>query len=121
FLFDAVIDRFDFSTENTVNAPIVNGYTSWLRQLVDGIATEESPSNPNVAVPGKLDELAEGVELFGNSDTDMAMVQTVPLLDYWQTGSAPADVQAELAAAYPGKILFCGGVDPVMQGVRGAQ
>jgi predicted TIM-barrel fold metal-dependent hydrolase len=50
----------------------------------------------------------------------MAMAQTVPLLHYWQTGLSPADLQAEFAAAMPDRMLFCGGVDPLMQGVRGA-
>jgi uncharacterized protein len=122
FIFDAVIHRFDFRGSNPkLNTPVVDGYIGWVRGLMDGWATEESPSNPRVFLDGKLDELSEADELFGNSDTDMAMVQTVPLLDYWETGSAPADAQAELAAAFPDKILFCGGVDPVMQGVRGAQ
>ena len=122
FIFDAVIHRFDFRKSNAKLKPaVVDGYIQWVRQLVDGMATEGNPGNPDAFVDGELDDLAEGRELFANSDTDMAMVQTVPLLDYWEVGSAPADAQAELAHAYPDKILFCGGVDPVMQGVRGAQ
>ncbi|GAB7003259.1 amidohydrolase family protein [Nocardioides sp. AN3] len=122
FIFDAVIHRFDFRPSNPkLKPPIVDGYIDWVRGLVDGMATEGNPGNPDAFVDGKLDELSEANFLFDNSDTDMAMVQTVPLLDYWEVGSAPADAQAELAAAFPDKILFCGGVDPVMQGVRGAQ
>jgi predicted TIM-barrel fold metal-dependent hydrolase len=122
FIFDAVIHRFDFRASNPkLNVPVVDDYIGWVRALVDGWATPANPGNPDAFVDGKLDDLSEADFLFDNSDTDMAMVQTVPLLDYWEVGSAPADAQAELAAAYPDKILFCGGVDPVMQGVRGAQ
>jgi len=122
FIFDAVIHRFDFRESNPkLKPPVVDGYIDWVHGLVNGWASEANPANPNVFVDGKMDDLTEADFLFNNSDTDMAMVQTVPLLDYWEVGSAPADAQAELAAAYPDKILFCGGVDPLMQGVRGAQ
>jgi predicted TIM-barrel fold metal-dependent hydrolase len=121
FIFDAVIHRFDFRDANVTNHPIADDYVYWLNVLKEGWASDKMPSNPRVALPNKLDDFAEVIELFDNSDTDMAMVQTVPLLDYWETGSAPADAQAELATAFPDKVMFCGGVDPLMQGVRGAK
>lgn len=90
FIFDAVIHRFDFRPSNPkLKPPIVDGYIDWVRGLVDGMATEGNPGNPDAFVDGKLDELSEANFLFDNSDTDMAMVQTVPLLDYWEVGSRP--------------------------------
>jgi uncharacterized protein len=50
----------------------------------------------------------------------MVMAQTVPLFSYWREGFAPAALQYELAQAAPDRVLFCGGVDPVFQGINGA-
>jgi uncharacterized protein len=58
--------------------------------------------------------------LFEESDTDMAIAQTVPLLGWWKKGFAPAEVQYRFSQQYPDRILFCGGVDPLYQGVEGA-
>jgi predicted TIM-barrel fold metal-dependent hydrolase len=58
--------------------------------------------------------------LFKESDTDMAMAQTVPLFGYWKDGLAPARLQYELKEAAPDRVVFCGGVDPMYQGVQGA-
>jgi predicted TIM-barrel fold metal-dependent hydrolase len=59
--------------------------------------------------------------MFEESDTDMVMVQTVPLLEYWKDGLSPADAQYELVSAFPDRVVMCGGVDPLMQGLRGAK
>ena len=48
------------------------------------------------------------------------MVQTVPLLDYWKDGLSPPDLQAQVAQQFPERVVFCGGADPLHQGVRGA-
>jgi len=58
--------------------------------------------------------------LFVHSDTDMAMAQTVPLFGLWEDGFAPARLQWELKEACPERVVFCGGVDPIYQGIRGA-
>src|SRR5690606_2471146 len=46
--------------------------------------------------------------------------QTVPLYGWFKQGFSPAAANHSLAAAYPDKVVFCGGVDPIYQGSRGA-
>lgn len=58
--------------------------------------------------------------LFEESDTDLAMVQTIPLFALFKHGLAPADLSYDLVASNPDRYLFCGGVDPLYQGVKGA-
>src|ERR1700734_1454757 len=58
--------------------------------------------------------------LFEESDVDIVMAQTVPLLSYWREGFAPAKLQYELKCAAPDRVMFCGGVDPVYQGLTGS-
>ncbi|OGA77312.1 MAG: amidohydrolase [Betaproteobacteria bacterium RIFCSPLOWO2_12_FULL_65_14] len=58
--------------------------------------------------------------LFVHSNTDMAMAQTVPLFGLWEDGFAPARQQWALKEACPERVVFCGGVDPIYQGIRGA-
>jgi predicted TIM-barrel fold metal-dependent hydrolase len=50
----------------------------------------------------------------------MAMAQTVPLFGLWEEGFAPARLQYELKEACPERVVFCGGVDPLFHGIRGA-
>jgi predicted TIM-barrel fold metal-dependent hydrolase len=119
FVFDAVIHRFDTRPSNTRH-PLADQHAAWMQGVATAWSSEAMPANPN-PIEGRLGDISEAIELFANSDTDMAMVQTVPLLDYWQQGLSPADAQAELAATVPDRLLFCGGVDPLQQGVRGAR
>lgn len=58
--------------------------------------------------------------LFQESDTDVAMAQTVPLFGWWKDGFSPAKKQYELKQSAPDRVLFCGGVDPIYQGIDGA-
>jgi predicted TIM-barrel fold metal-dependent hydrolase len=58
--------------------------------------------------------------LFEESDTDFAMVQTVPLFGLFKEGMAPARGAYELTGSNPERFVFCGGVDPLYQGVKGA-
>ncbi len=118
FIFDAVIHAFDLRASNA-RTPVADAHVNWMKAVVTAWSSETNPGNPRLGV-GRLDDVQEAVEMFENSDTDMAMVQTVPLMDYWQDGLSPADLQAQFAAAMPEQILFCGGVDPLQQGVRGA-
>lgn len=118
FVFDAAIHRFDTRPSNT-RRPLADQHAAWMQAVVNAWSSDAMPGNRN-PVEGRLGAITEAVELFANSDTDMGMVQTVPLLDYWDKGLSPADVQAELVATVPDRLIFCGGVDPLMQGVRGA-
>ena len=54
--------------------------------------------------------------LFEESDTDMAVAQTVPFFSYWRDGFSPVALNHALAQDYPDRVILCGGVDPVWQG-----
>jgi predicted TIM-barrel fold metal-dependent hydrolase len=58
--------------------------------------------------------------VFGTSGTDMAMAQVVPMFDWFKDWYAPVRSQHALAAAYPDRVLFCGGVDPMYRGLDDA-
>jgi uncharacterized protein len=119
FVFDAVIHMQDTRPENK-RSPIADEIAGGVQANVStwGSKVPLMPGNPHIN--DSRNDLEEVIELFATSDTDMAMVQTVPLLEYWYEGLSPADHQASIAQALPDKVVFCGGVDPLHQGVRGA-
>jgi uncharacterized protein len=50
----------------------------------------------------------------------MVMAQAVVLYDVYKKGFAPVRAQYEFARAYPDRVLFCGGVDPLYPNLQGA-
>jgi predicted TIM-barrel fold metal-dependent hydrolase len=58
--------------------------------------------------------------VFRQSGTDMAMVQVVPLFDWFADFFAPIQLQHAFAAAHPDRVLFCGGADPTYRGLADA-
>jgi uncharacterized protein len=58
--------------------------------------------------------------VFASSPTDMAMAQVVPMFDWFRDWYAPVRAQHAMAAAYPDRVLFCGGVDPMFRGLQEA-
>ncbi|WP_426321706.1 amidohydrolase family protein [Microbacterium sp. E-13] len=56
-------------------------------------------------------------QLFKRSDTDVAMVQTVPLFGPWKDSLGPAQLCYDLTRKNPERLLFTGGVDPSWQGL----
>jgi uncharacterized protein len=58
--------------------------------------------------------------IFVDAPTDMAMAQVVPLFDWYEDFFAPVYAQHAMAAAYPDRVLFCGGVDPLYRGLADA-
>jgi predicted TIM-barrel fold metal-dependent hydrolase len=58
--------------------------------------------------------------VFVDAPTDMAMVQVVPVFDWFKNTFAPVLTQYKMARRYPDRVLFCGGVDPLWQGVDAA-
>lgn len=58
--------------------------------------------------------------VFEEAPTDMAMAQVVPIFDWFKDWFAPVAAQHALAAAYPDRVLFCGGVDPLYRGLNDA-
>ncbi|WP_050625947.1 amidohydrolase family protein [Bradyrhizobium viridifuturi] len=123
FIFDNVVHMYDNSDDNLVR-PV--SQIDRLRHLKIGAACRRGDrSQPSkflqaeTAIGGLDDGFARrwtvedlGRLLFDDAVTDMAMAQAVVLYDIYRDGFAPVQAQYELAEAHPGKILFCGGVDP---------
>ncbi|MFM0277750.1 amidohydrolase family protein [Paraburkholderia sediminicola] len=58
--------------------------------------------------------------VFRQAPTDMAMAQVVPMFDWFTDWYAPVTTQHQMAATYPDRVLFCGGVDPMLRGLNDA-
>jgi hypothetical protein len=80
--------------------------------------TEDPPSYEDFAKAWTPERLFE--EVFGGGLTDFAIAQTVTLFGLWKDGLAPVERQYEIHRAYPDRIFFCGGVDPMHMGVTNA-
>ena len=112
FVFDNVVHMYDNRADNVVD-PIAMNYMA-KRFSVSGALDVDT----HVGRATHVDDALRF--LFDEADTDMAVAQTVPLFSYWRKGFAPASLQHDLAVAAPDRVLFCGGVDPVFQGINGA-
>ena len=113
FVFDNVVHMYDNRPDNIID-PTAMKYMQE-RFSMGGILDVDVHENSVTRIDDALRFL------FDESDVDMVMAQTVPLLSYWREGFAPARLQYELKQAAPDRILFCGGVDPVYQGLTGAR
>ncbi|MEA2278532.1 MAG: uncharacterized protein QOC78_3492 [Solirubrobacteraceae bacterium] len=118
-VLDCVVHVHDFRDELLLNDDaryLKGGFHAaldWSAQRGGHGVAHEAVDNP------PTHEWANKV-LFEESDTDFAMVQTVPLFALFKDGLAPAKASYELARSNPDRLFFCGGVDPVYQGVKGA-
>jgi len=111
-VFDQVVHMFDNSAENMTDPFLANrisGAAGLFTNTQTGPAYSPWESQISVEDAHRY--------LFEESETDMAVAQTVPLMTGWNKGYAPAERQYALAKAYPDRVYFCGGVDPVWQGV----
>lgn len=117
FIFDQVIHMFD-NTDKNLNA----GGQKTAENLIgfgQVFSNAQYPAHDNFI--GQELEIEEAHRiLFEESETDMALAQTVPLFGWWKEGFSPARRQYALKEAYPDRVLFCGGVDPLYQGLDGA-
>ena len=92
--------------------------------MVDSIwgAAKLFSNNQYIAYPNYDKEYIRPEEayriMFEESDTDMAVAQTVPLMGWFKEGFSPARANYSLAEAYPDRVVFCGGVDPLYLGPR---
>jgi predicted TIM-barrel fold metal-dependent hydrolase len=112
FVFDNVVHMYDNRSDNVVDPTAMNYMHK--RFSMGGLLDVD-------AHKGRATRVDDALRfLFDEADTDMAMAQTVPLFSYWREGFAPAKLQHDLAVAAPERVLFCGGVDPVFQGINGA-
>jgi len=120
FIFDNVIHLYDLSQQN------VRTDRSDAQQSRDHALEETSrlrwplPENEGFDWGRRW-----GVEdmydlVFKQAPTDMAMAQVVPMFDWFKDWYAPVKTQHAMAAAYPERVMLCGGVDPMYQGLSAA-
>lgn len=124
FIFDNVVHMYDNSDDN-LEQPGSTVDRLWHLKIGAGSrrgsgSNQPPDDRPETAVGGLGDGYARrwavqdfGNFLFSDSLTDMAMAQAVVLYDIYKDGFAPVQAQYEFAQAYPDKVLFCGGVDPM--------
>jgi predicted TIM-barrel fold metal-dependent hydrolase len=117
FIFDQVIHMYDNSKENIVNPEAANA----IFKFATSVATPNIPSASHKDFFRQMPVEEAYHLLFEKSETDMVMAQTVPMMGgSWRAGFSPAARQYAFAKAYPERVIFCGGVDPIAQGVDGA-
>jgi uncharacterized protein len=124
FVFDNVIHVYDMSDENlNPHRPDSRVARERALKMVRHLRPDESVAGAgdapfNWARRWDSEEMYKMV--FGSSGTDMAMAQTVPMFDWFKDWYSPVKAQHAMAAAYPDRVLFCGGVDPVFRGMQEA-
>jgi uncharacterized protein len=116
FVFDCVIHVYDLSDANTRGDRLshigresllkIGSGMRWSGYTEQGIDYEKRWS---------VEEIYEMV--FVDAPTDMAMAQVVPIFDWFEDFFAPVEAQHAMAAAHPDRVLFCGGTDPLYEGL----
>jgi len=130
FVFDNVIHVFDMSDENlredeSRTRKESEEFRQWLEALGCGgrwpaFNDPESEFPYGSSMGGRWSTDAVFDMVFKVAPTDMAMAQVVPIFDFFTDFFAPVKAQYEMAKAYPDRVLFCGGVDPMYRGVDDA-
>jgi len=115
FVFDCVIHLHDMSPENRRDdvggVERATGLALGLGEALRPLHGDPMDFASRVSVEAMYDQV------FVRSPTDMAMAQVVPIFDWYRNWWAPVRLQYEMAAAYPDRVLFCGGVDPAYRGL----
>ena len=119
FIFDNVVHVHNFDPSN-----LIDDLAERANQNIYTGSTKTFPPElrfgdyQNFAKAWSVEEIHRIV--FAESTTDMVMAQAVPLYDYWKDGLAGVERQHELMKLDPERVVFCGAVDPVYQGLRTA-
>ena len=120
FVFDNVVHMYDMSDGNLVAPSSAADRMGHLKigtrtRAEADLTRSKSADNPGIgsgyARRWTVHDMARMV--FADGITDMAMAQAVVLYDVYKDGFAPVQAQYEFARAYPDKVIFCGGVDPL--------
>lgn len=115
WIFDCVIHVYDLSEDNLrPDVPSAMHARETLASQNDW-TTMLSP-NPHTVRRRWTPEDAYDV-VFNQGGVDMAMAQVVPIYDWYTDWFAPVEAQYAMAQKYPDQVLFCGGVDPIGQGM----
>ena len=122
FVFDLVVHLHDMSEANLLaGVPWARHVRDMSLRLGDGLRAVHGDRTEFAA---RLSAQTMGRMVFGDpvgsEPTDVAMAQVVPVFDWYDDWWAPVELQAGFARAYPGRALFCGGVDPGYRGVGAA-
>jgi predicted TIM-barrel fold metal-dependent hydrolase len=118
FVFDCVVHTQDFTDRQVRpggDGRQVRAHRTNQGQFNKLMATKGPADKPDFYDP--VDVEWANKTLFEESDTDIAMVCTVPLFGQWQNSLGPAELNYQLAASNPSRFYFTGGVDPVWQGL----
>ena len=122
FIFDNVVHMFNASEEQVMGRNGRIGQEHWLRMNNavrppgDNLRYGGKPGGDAFAANWSIEKA--GKMIFDDSDTDLAMAQTVTLFDFWKDGLSSVESQYEFHKAFPQRTLFCGGVDPAFQGLK---
>jgi predicted TIM-barrel fold metal-dependent hydrolase len=118
-IFDCVIHVYDMSDSNLrVDEPTAAHARDHITYLQ--VATKLLPENQQYEVQSRWTPESTYEVVFEKGGTDLAMAQTVPIFDWFEDWFAPVKAQYDMARRYPDEVLFCGGVDPIAQGLDGA-
>lgn len=116
FVFDNAIHVYDLSDGNLRKDRSDSAFS---RDLLLALGSARWPGyntgEIDFAKRWSIEELYQMV--FVDAPTDMAMAQVVPIFDWYDEFFAPVETQHAMAVAYPERVLFCGGVDPVYRGL----
>lgn len=119
-IFDCVIHVYDMSDGNlrADERTAANGrdHISYLQA-----GNRMLPQNAGLPVDVRWSPEATFDVVVTKGGTDFAMAQTVPIYEWFKDWFAPVKAQYEMAQRYPEHVLFCGGVDPIAQGVTEAR
>jgi predicted TIM-barrel fold metal-dependent hydrolase len=115
FVFDNVIHVYDLSDEN-LRQDREDSRSARDHLLAIGAGGRLPAYNTqDFGKRWTIEELYEMV--FVDAPTDMAMAQVVPIFDWYKDWFAPVHAQHAMAARYPERVMFCGGVDPLYRGM----
>jgi uncharacterized protein len=118
FVLDNAIHMYKLTEENM---DVPTGGRKSTNALVEYAKKYSGPGYPYDDISDRELSVEDAYRImFEESDTDMAMAQTVPSHGGWKLGFSPAENNYALKAAYPDRVLFCGGVDPITHGQYGA-
>ena len=117
-VFDAVVHALDVREEQLLNEDAravtrsIRGHLHHSQVPGHEVSFEqlEHPPDPEWA----------NRRLFDESDTDLAVVMTIPAFGLFKNGMAPAKLAYEMSQTRPDRYYFCGGVDPISQGLERA-
>jgi len=117
FVFDNVIHVYDLSSANLRgDRPDAEAARQHLLAVgAGGRWKEYNDGTIDFAKRWTVEDLYDMV--FVQAPTDMAMAQVVPIFDWYKDWFAPIRAQHAMSVAYPERVLFCGGVDPLYRGL----